>query len=80
MSELEIAWRAWQRLGGRDKTKFLRMFREAYREEREGMLAASRRAAGKPPLATPLDEVVVATLDFDCAALMRQSRCESATD
>ena len=45
MSELEIAWRAWQRLGGRDKTKFLRMFREAYREEREGMLAASRRAA-----------------------------------
>jgi hypothetical protein len=52
-------------LGGHDKTKFLRMFRETYREEREAILAASRRAAGKPPLATPLDNVVVATLDFD---------------
>ena len=37
MSELEIAWRAWQRLGGRDKTKFLRMF-----VRRTGMNARER--------------------------------------
>ena len=80
MSGLEIAWRAWQRLGGHYKTQFLPMFREAYREEREAMLAASRRVAGKPPLGDASRQGIGRHVGFLMRALVRRSRKSSGTE
>ena len=64
MAALDDAWRGWLRLGTHDRTRFLALLREAYRQEREETLAENRRAAG---VASPtvFDEAAVAAMDFE---------------
>ena len=64
MSRFEEVWRGWQALNMHDKAKFLHLFREWYRVEREATLAANR-AANEPVTASPFDRMSLAALDFD---------------
>ena len=65
LSELERVWRAWQALGVHDKAKFLHLFREQHRFEREERLAANRRAGSEPVTVSAFDRMTLAALDFD---------------
>ena len=69
LSDLERVWRAWQALNMHDRARFLHLFREAYRQEREERLAANRRAAGEPVTASAFDRMTLAALDFDARLL-----------
>jgi acyl-CoA reductase-like NAD-dependent aldehyde dehydrogenase len=65
LSELERVWRAWLALNMADRARFLHLFREAYRQEREERLAANRRATGEPVTASDFDRMTLAALDFE---------------
>ena len=65
MSKLEEVWWGWLALNMHDRARFLHLFREAYRQEREERLAANRRAAGEPVTASDFDRMTLAALDFD---------------
>ena len=65
MSRLEEVWRGWQALNMHDRARFLHLFREAYRQEREERLAANRRPADEPATTSDFDRMTLAALDFD---------------
>ena len=59
MGALEQAWRAWLRLGERDRERFLRLFREAHAQEME----ARRRTNGTAHAYRGLSSLNGLTLD-----------------
>ena len=69
MSRLEEVWRGWQALNMHDRARFLHLFREAYRQEREERLVANRRAAGEPVTASDFDRMK--RQDTSCDALQQ---------
>ena len=68
MSRLEEVWRGWQALNMHDRARFLHLFREAYRQEREERMVANRRPAGEPVTISDFDRMTLAALDR-CAPL-----------
>ena len=76
MSRLEEVWRGWQALNMHDRARFLHLFREAYRQEREERMVANRRPAGEPVTISDFDRMTLAALD-SMRAFRRRARRET---